>query len=73
MCLPLRAITQDLHKLVQPTEVAVAGPKSFCHEQEGDPVAESVTYVKSLAGWSIQHLWLSLGLDECDSISFNPI
>lgn len=50
MCLPLRAITQDLHKLVQPTEVAVAGPKSFCHEQEGDPVAESVTYVKSLAG-----------------------
>ena len=35
---------------VQPTEVAVAGPESFCHEQEVDPVVESATYVKSLAG-----------------------
>ena len=48
--LALRAITQDLHTRVQPTQVAVAGPESFCHEQEGDPVIESATYVKSLAG-----------------------
>ena len=49
-CLPLRAITPDLHTRVQPTEVAVAGPESFCNELECDPVAESATYVKSLAG-----------------------